>query len=65
MKTRLLHGIVTVCLLWCACTASKTTGAQAPPIDLSKFVPLMARAGDGDYIIGPPYANAPELTPAR
>ncbi len=36
---------------------------QAPPIDFSKFAPWTPGAGDGDYIIGPPYANAPELTP--
>lgn len=36
---------------------------QAPPVDLSKFAPYTANSGDGDYVIGPPYANAPELTP--
>jgi enterochelin esterase family protein len=36
---------------------------QAPPIDFGKFAPYSPGAGDGDYIIAPPYANAPELTP--
>jgi len=39
------------------------TGIQAPPIDLSKFTPYSSTAGEGDYIINPPYHNAPELTP--
>src|SRR5438034_8791118 len=37
--------------------------AQAPPIDFKKFSPWKQGAGDGDYVIGPPYAPAPELTP--
>jgi len=37
-------------------------GQGAPPVDLAKFKPWTASAGDGDYIINPPYANAPELS---
>jgi enterochelin esterase-like enzyme len=37
--------------------------AQAPEIDFTRFKPLTAGAGDGDYIIRPPYMRAPELTP--
>jgi len=36
---------------------------QAPPVDLTKFAPWTAAADEGDYVLGPPYANAPELTP--
>jgi enterochelin esterase family protein len=36
---------------------------QAPPIDLNAFAPYTPGVGDGDYIIGPSYSNAPELTP--
>jgi len=34
---------------------------EAPPVDFSKFAPWTAKADDGDYLVGPPYANAPEL----
>jgi len=34
---------------------------QAPPVDFSKFAPWTAKADEGDYVVGPPYANAPEL----
>jgi enterochelin esterase family protein len=37
--------------------------AEAPPVDFSKFKPWTAKADTGDYVIGPPYADAPELTP--
>jgi len=45
---------------------SAITGAQnpqAPPVDFTKFSPWTASADMGDYVLGPPYANAPELTP--
>lgn len=48
------------------CYLVLTTGAviaQAPPIDFKKFSAWKHGAGDGDFIIGPPYAPAPELTP--
>jgi len=34
---------------------------EAPPVDFSKFAPWTAKADEGDYVVGPPYANAPEL----
>lgn len=37
--------------------------AEAPPVDFSKFAPWTLSADKGDYVIAPPYANAPELTP--
>ena len=58
---RLLIGIAIAWQVMSGCAVY--CGAQAPPIDFSKFAPLAAGAGDGDYIIGPPYANAPEMTP--
>ncbi len=36
---------------------------QAPPIDFTKFAPYTAKSNEGDFLITPPYANAPELTP--
>ncbi|HLY75626.1 MAG TPA: alpha/beta hydrolase-fold protein, partial [Planctomycetota bacterium] len=35
---------------------------QAPPVDFTKFIPWTAKADEGDYLLNPPYANAPELT---
>ena len=35
--------------------------AEAPPIDFTMFKPYSPTAGEGDYVVGPPYANAPEL----
>src|SRR5436305_15210164 len=37
--------------------------AQAPPVDFTKFKPWTPSADEGDYLIAPPYANAPEITP--
>src|ERR1051325_10691161 len=56
MNSRLLVGMA---LMVCSFAGA----AQAPPVDFSKFSPWTPAAGDGDYVIGPPYANAPELTP--
>ena len=41
--------------------AGTSTFAQAPPVDFTKFKPWTKKANMGDYIIGPPYADAPEL----
>jgi enterochelin esterase family protein len=35
---------------------------QAPPVDFSKFASYTAKSDEGDYVVGSPYANAPELT---
>jgi len=34
---------------------------EAPPVDFSKFAPWTAKADEGDYVVGPPYGDAPEL----
>ena len=47
--------------LFAASTSFAT--AQAPPIDFTKYAPYTATSNEGDFIIGPPYKNAPELTP--
>jgi len=60
MKASLLFGGLALA------SASVFLGAkaiQAPPMDLSHYAPYGPKAGDGDYIIEPPYSNAPELTP--
>ncbi len=44
-------------------TCLAADGRQAPPVDLTRFAPLVPGAGDGDYKIAPPYSNAPELAP--
>ena len=49
--------------VWGLALAGSIAMAQAPPVDFSKFSPLTPKSGEGDYVIGPPYANAPELTP--
>lgn len=36
---------------------------DASYVDATKFKPYTADAGDGDFILNPPYTNAPELTP--
>ena len=36
---------------------------QAPPIDFTHFKPYTLAADEGDYLLLPPYKNAPELTP--
>lgn len=46
-----------------AAVFAATSAAQAPPIDFSKFAPYAPNSGEGDFIIAPPYSNAPELTP--
>lgn len=37
--------------------------AEAPPVDFTKFAPWTPAADEGDYVLAPPYADAPELTP--
>src|SRR5437016_6550348 len=62
MSTRPL-GAIAVLVLVVSQPPVRADREQAPPVDFTKFAPLTPGAGDGDYIIGPPYANAPELTP--
>ena len=52
---------IAVCAL--AVLAPTLAAAEAPPVDFSKFKPYTPQAGEGDYVLNPPYANAPELTP--
>jgi enterochelin esterase-like enzyme len=72
MKTRWLRGIAILCLAagvklagdeGRAAAQTGQTPPSAPVVDISRLAPLTPGAGDGDYIIRPPYANAPELTP--
>ncbi len=43
---------------------AQTANTTAPPVvDIDKLPPLTPNAGEGDYIIKPPYTDAPELTP--
>jgi len=51
------------CLALLAPAVGAEQGKQAPPVDFTKFAPWTAKADEGDYVVGPPYANAPELTP--
>lgn len=37
--------------------------AEAPPVDFTKFAPWTPAADEGDYVLAPPYADAPELAP--
>ncbi len=36
---------------------------QAPPVDFTKFKPYTTKSNEGDYIIGAPYMDAPEILP--
>ena len=57
------RGMALMCVVAGVATAGVGARGQAPPVDFSKFAPLTAGAGEGDYVIAPPYADAPELTP--
>lgn len=56
MKTR-----AALCTWTLSLAAVALAQDQAPPVDFSKFAPWTAKADEGDYVAGPPYANAPEL----
>ncbi|HVR83521.1 MAG TPA: alpha/beta hydrolase-fold protein [Planctomycetota bacterium] len=60
-NTRLQTVALGLELLGSAITVAESQ--QAPPVDFTKFSPWTAKADEGDYVLGPPYANAPELTP--
>src|SRR5882672_7913918 len=72
MIARISLGVAAICVLAasgqpvlsrCMPEQDASSAQQAPPVNLSKYAPLTPGAGDGNYVIGPPYANAPELTP--
>src|SRR5262245_41008225 len=73
MKTKPWRGIAMVCLALSGNAGIDAQGAlaqadaahatQTPVVDPAKLAPLTPNAGDGDYTIQPPYADAPELTP--
>ncbi len=48
-------------LLFTLSLAAIALAQEAPPVDFSKFAPWTAKADEGDYVVGPPYADAPEL----
>jgi enterochelin esterase-like enzyme len=52
---------IAACIL--AALVTGIAAAEAPPIDFTKFKPWTPGADEGEYVLGPPYANAPELTP--
>lgn len=51
---------VAICSLMLS--AAGIAAAEAPPVDFTKFAPWTAKADEGDYVVGPPYMDAPELT---
>jgi enterochelin esterase family protein len=63
MSVRSRIQTVTCCLALSMSAIGVAEKEQAPPVDFSKFSPWTAKADEGDYLLGPPYANAPELTP--
>jgi iron(III)-enterobactin esterase len=69
MISKIAAGIAAACLaagvggVLHARAAGGAARVQAPEIDFTKFAPLKPGAGDGDYVIEPPYMDAPELTP--
>ncbi len=72
MKNGLRVGVSALCLMTIAIAGMGTTRrlialrdlspVQTPGLDLTSRPPLSAGSGDGDFVIGPPYAAAPELT---
>jgi enterochelin esterase family protein len=50
------------CLLTVSVAAFGVAQNQSPPVDFTKFAPWTAKADQGDYLVAPPYADAPELT---
>jgi len=58
MKSSSASPIATFCL---AVTLASVAVAEAPPIDFTKFKPYTATADEGDYLLTPPYMDAPEL----
>lgn len=71
MKTTLWSGRLVACLtmgivsgvgVYAAGAQTAPTAAQGSVVDTSKLVPYTPGVKDGDYIIQPPYAKAPELT---
>lgn len=58
MRSSSVLPIATFCL---AITVAGVAVAEAPPIDFTKFKPYNATANEGDYLLTPPYADAPEL----
>jgi len=51
------------CLLLSVAAIAGAQESQAPPIDFNQFKPYTKDADEGDYLLNPPYSNAPELTP--
>ncbi|MDR3688524.1 MAG: alpha/beta hydrolase-fold protein [Fimbriimonas sp.] len=43
--------------------ATPVGSMQAPPIDFTRFLPYTPKSDEGNFVIGPSYADAPELTP--
>src|SRR5579862_4279858 len=52
---------VAVLVLLAASAAFAQGQGQAPPVDFSKLAPWTPKADVGDFVLGPPYADAPEL----
>lgn len=63
MKASWVLSAGVLALATCATTILGANKGQAPPMDLSSYKPYGPGVGEGDYIIAPPYSNAPELTP--
>jgi iron(III)-enterobactin esterase len=55
--------ILLCCLALLTAGAAFPQSAQAPPVEFTKLAPWTPKADGGDYVIGPPYVDAPELKP--
>jgi enterochelin esterase family protein len=56
-------GTLPICEMSKAQVQTSPASVAAPTIaDLAKLPPLTPGAGDGDYLVAPPYTRAPELT---
>jgi len=63
MKASLFYSVGVLALVASATVVMGSDKGQAPPMDLSKYKPYSPKADEGDFVISPPYSNAPELTP--
>src|SRR5882672_7775259 len=48
-------------LLFLSMSAPALAQKEPPGVDVSKYKPYTATVDEGDYVVGPPYADAPEL----
>ena len=56
-----MKGLVGISIVGLGVSVIAAIGWQAPPVDFTKFKPYTPKSNEGDFLIGAPYADAPEL----